>query len=536
MRTPLTLLLLTLLVGAAAASEPPNPVAQDVQAWLDAKTSDARAAAAMRLALRGTTPAEVHALLPSLRRFAAPDSAQGAAGRVVEWTRTTPGDRTHTIYARVPAGYDPEQPTPVLIWLHGGVRRDSDGGGQFGATALGERADAHGFIVLSPSAYAGVAWWTPAGVDLVRGSLDDVKARWHVDANRVYVAGFSDGASGCYHLLAHDPDPYAAFLPMMGHPAFTRMLGGPTYASNVQSRPVFAVNGGRDPLYPSATVKPLIDGLKQGGCRITWKDLPEAQHSLNHVSEVWNEMWAFASAHPRDAAAAERRLVRWDPERGGRLDWIELVRVDPDAPGESGLATTELALPRRVLLGVRLDMAFEGPGLRIASVEPDSAAEAAGVLEGDVIQKLGETELGAPADAVATLRKQLTLTDGSTRKSIPLTVLREGKAIEIVIEGRVPAGGGSPRPAALGYDVPAGVVHARRVSRSRIEIRTRGVAALRLHLSEALLDLTQPIEVVVNGTRRFQGVVKPDVAYALGEIRRSGSATPHNVAALLIRP
>ncbi|MDJ0974572.1 MAG: PDZ domain-containing protein [Planctomycetota bacterium] len=530
------LLLLFVAVPTARAEDPPDPVQADVQAWFDAKTSDARAAVAMRLAFRGVTPKAVHAVLPKIQRYAHPDTDQGAAGKVVEWTRTTGKDRTHTIYARVPESYDAAKPTPVLIWLHGGVRRDSDGGGAFGANALGERADAHGFIVLSPSAYAGVAWWTPEGVGLVRGALDDAKARWHVDANRVYVSGFSDGGSGCYHLLAHDPDPYAAFLPMMGHPAFTRMLGGPTYASNVQSRPVFAVNGGKDQLYPSATLKPLIDGLEQAGCDITWKDLPEAGHSLNHVTEVWNELWAFAQAHPRDAASAELRFACWDPKRNGRLDWIEVLRVDPKATGDTKLEAKELALPRRVVLGVRLDMAFQGPGLRIASVEPDSAAEAAGVLEGDVLVKVGDTALGAPAEAVAALRKALTLTDGGGERTLSVTVEREGKTVALEIAARVPDGAAGTRPAALGYDVPVGVVVAKRTSRTRIDLRTRHVGALRLHLSRALVDLEQPIEIYVNGKRRFRGVVKPDVAYALGEIRRSGSATPHYEAPLVLRP
>ncbi len=529
-------LLLLLLAAPALAKDDPTSLLPEVQAWFDAETPEARATIALRLALRGTSPEAVHAVLPKVRRFAHPDSQGGAAGRVVSWKRTTGADRQHTIFARVPQSYDATKSWPVLIWLHGGTRREEDGGGAFGAEALGERVDTNGFIVVSPSAHSGVDWFSPAGVALVRGALADAKARWHIDANRVFVTGFSDGASGCYHLLAHDPGPYAAFLPMMGHPAFTRMRGGPTYAADVQSRPVFAVNGAKDALYPSATVKPLIEGLKRAGCAITWKDLPEGTHSLTHMAEVWDELWAFARAHPRQTTGKEKHLTCFDPKRGGRLDWIEIVRVDPKAKGDPEHAPRELKLPRRVMLGVRLDPAFPGPGLRIASVEEASPAGEGGMLAGDVLRKVGDTVLGRRVMAIVALRQFLSVAGDTKTKRLTVTVERDGKETVLEITARIPAAGGLPRPAVLGYDVPAGRVAARRETRSKITIFTHQVGALRLHLSEALVDLGRPLEIYVNGRRRFQGAVKPDVAYALGEILRSGSARPHNVAVILVRP
>lgn len=60
------------------------------------------------------------------------------------------------------------------------------------------------------------------------------------------------------------------------------------------------------------------------------------------------------------------------------------------------------------------------------------------------------------------------------------------------------------------------------VEGNRIELRTRKVAEVVVYLSEKLVDLDQPVEVRVNGKRRFQGKVTRDGLGLLRHVRATG--------------
>jgi len=94
----------------------------------------------------------------------------------------------------IPKSYDPSRPVPLMVALHGATQRAS-----FSLRVWTPRADAAGFVLLAPES-GGVTW------DAIRGDYDDdvarldralayVFARVNVDAKRLVLQGFSDGAS-----------------------------------------------------------------------------------------------------------------------------------------------------------------------------------------------------------------------------------------------------------------------------------------------------------------------------------------------------
>jgi len=90
-----------------------------------------------------------------------------------------------------------------------------------------------------------------------------------------------------------------------------------------------------------------------------------------------------------------------------------------------GVAGQNVSLPRRVVRFYNLPL---DSGVMVATVEPSSAAEKAGLREGDVIVSFG----GKPIAAIDDLHRLLT--DEQVGLAVPLTVLRRGEklAIEIV--------------------------------------------------------------------------------------------------------
>lgn len=465
--------------------------------------------------------------------------------RPLPWKKDAPTDMTHwerelgktgklTVFAYVPKAYVPEKAWPVLVWMHGAVMRDEDGRGLAGLGLVREAAEERGFIVLSPSATKDTVWWSPAGTDHLRACLAECARRYHVDPNRVAAAGFSDGGSGCFHLGLHDPDPYACFLALMGNPVVTRLVGGPAFAGNAASRPVWAVNGGQDPLYPAVEVEPLVDELKQTGVVIEWKALPEAGHDPTAVADEIGAMEAFWKAHPREALPKQ---VDWEctvPAIDGRRAWVEMLTLAPSAPGAEDLPTRPLALPQvapRPRLGISVDRAFEGAGIRIEEVQKDTPAAEAGLKAGDVLLKAGGVELPAGQEALQLLRAYL---DGLEGKDGEFTVKRGEETLTLKTKPRVLAS--DAPPADLGYGKPSGRVLATVTGPNRIEVKTRGVSSLRLHLARPLVDPAQDLVVRLNGKEVFRGKVKPEAAYLLAQALSSLPGDPLFEAQLTLTP
>jgi poly(3-hydroxybutyrate) depolymerase len=490
-----------------------------------------RLALALRIAHETEDAARVGDALANARSWPA-DAPTGD----VTWTRTTSDGVTHTIFFHAPQTYTPDRAWPLMVWLHGGISRDQDGGGQSGVHMFADEADQQGFLILAPSTQNGAHWWSPAGAALIRGALLDAKRRYRVDADRVVVMGFSDGGSGAYHLLLHDPSPYAAFVPMMGNPYVTRIFGGPTWTTNVASRPVYAVNGGKDPLYPSAQMKPVVDALRDAGATITWIDEPDSAHEPSFLERRWDEIHAFWMDHPRDALPSKLTWASSAPRHDGRFAWLEIVDLDPDAPSAEGLSPpAEMPLPDtppRPRLGIRLDLRAGGDGLAVEEVEEGTPAAEAGFEAGDRIVRLGDEDLDDEdlGERVSRLRGFL---DGLGDEDGLFVVRRGEEEIEVRTRPRVLASDRREfaRPADLGYDVPPGVVEAE-ASDNTIALRTAGVGRVRLHLAEPLVNLDREVVVTVNGRERWRGKPRRDVAYLLAQAAELGAGAPRYEAAI----
>ncbi len=94
----------------------------------------------------------------------------------------------------VPAGYQPEHPTPLVLMLHG-----AGGNAQHGLAPLLDFADTTGLILLAPDS-RGRTWdiiLDEYGPDIrfIEQALRRTFTRYAVDPTHIAVGGFSDGAS-----------------------------------------------------------------------------------------------------------------------------------------------------------------------------------------------------------------------------------------------------------------------------------------------------------------------------------------------------
>jgi polyhydroxybutyrate depolymerase len=136
------------------------------------------------------------------------------------------GDRPVTVH--IPGSYDPREPAPLLILLHG---YSGTGPGDATEFKLAPAAEAGGFIAAYPDGTVdsqGNRFWnaTDAACDFDRSGADDVgyltdliaeiEAQLAIDPKRIYVFGHSCGGFMAYRLACEKADVVAAIVSVAG--------------------------------------------------------------------------------------------------------------------------------------------------------------------------------------------------------------------------------------------------------------------------------------------------------------------------------
>jgi pimeloyl-ACP methyl ester carboxylesterase len=151
-------------------------------------------------------------------------------------------------YLQLPPEYTQTRSYPVLLLLHS--HRE-------GADALLKRwqaeAGRHGFILAAPI-WGGKALqpnygYSPAEHAVVLDTLRDLRRRFNVDSDRVFLYGWEQGGTAAFDIgLAH-PDQFAGVLPMNGDVSYYPQR----YATNGQFLPFYILEGDRNGMYPKNT-------------------------------------------------------------------------------------------------------------------------------------------------------------------------------------------------------------------------------------------------------------------------------------------
>ena len=172
----------------------------------------------------------------------------------------------------VPKSADAKQPAPLVVYLHGAT-----GSEQQGIRRLSALADELGFLLLSPAS-KGSTWdairdgYGPDVKDIDQALTRTFQKR-RVDARRIAVAGFSDGASYGLGLGLMNGDLFssvAAFSPGF-IPAGAKRNGKPR---------VFISHGTNDQILPiDQCSRRLAPELKRAGYPVTYEEF-EGPHTV----------------------------------------------------------------------------------------------------------------------------------------------------------------------------------------------------------------------------------------------------------------
>jgi phospholipase/carboxylesterase len=170
----------------------------------------------------------------------------------------------------VPKGYTTDKALPLLVWLHGA------GGSGNVSQALGDLADEFGIIVLAPDSRSWT-WgsilgdWDP-DLEFLQQAMVQTQKRCTIDKERIWLGGFSDGASMSLSLGISYGNVFKRVY--AGAPGLMQPI-----AANGKP-PIMISHGRADPTMPiDDTSRQFVPRLKRLGYDVTYREY-DGRHTL----------------------------------------------------------------------------------------------------------------------------------------------------------------------------------------------------------------------------------------------------------------
>jgi hypothetical protein len=185
----------------------------------------------------------------------------------------------------LPKNFDANKKYPLVMMLHGAgsnhrlaLRRvfgksNANGETDVEATRYFPEWNDVDFIVASPYA-RGTAGYQGIPENDVYAVLADVKKRFPIDEDRVYLTGLSMGGGGTLWIGLTRPDIWAAIAPVCPAPP----AGTEAFAPNALNYPVHFFQGGADPVVKPEGTRNWVKKLQDLGTNVAYDEFPGVQH------------------------------------------------------------------------------------------------------------------------------------------------------------------------------------------------------------------------------------------------------------------
>ena len=234
----------------------------------------------------------------------------------------------------VPASYSEARPIPVVIALHGtgGNHNSFFDDASYVAAKAGAVAEKLGVLIVSPMG-RGVTEYRGVGENDCFCVLEEVRKRWRIDEDRIYLTGLSMGGTGAAYLALRHPDLFAAAAPI------SSAYSWPWLARNALKIPFLWVGGAEDAVFYHRGVSVGVDRMRQYGVKVLSESLPNEGHAgpmkeferlvawlLKHKRETHPRQYFFETDTPLHGRAWWTTITRM--EEPGRIADIEAEAVD----------------------------------------------------------------------------------------------------------------------------------------------------------------------------------------------------------------
>ncbi len=195
------------------------------------------------------------------------------------------------------------------------------------------------FIVASPLARGTMGYQGIAEKD-VYDVLADVKKRFPIDEDRVYLTGLSMGGGGTLWLGLTRPDVWAAIAPVCPAPP----EGAADLAGNALNVPVHIFQGGADPVVKPEGVRDFAKRMEGLGVKVEYTEYPGVGHD-SWVNAYKDEaIFDWFAKHRRKRYPDRVQFATTRYKYGGAY-W---VRIDELTPGTLAKIDAKFTAPNRI--------------------------------------------------------------------------------------------------------------------------------------------------------------------------------------------
>jgi poly(3-hydroxybutyrate) depolymerase len=194
-------------------------------------------------------------------------------------------NRTYQYSLYVPEPYQPSDSYGLVVCLHG-AGFSGDAYIERWRPRLNDR-----YILVCPS-YPMGAWYTRRAEELVLAVIREVERRYHIDPDRVFLTGMSNGGIGAWLIGMHHAPLFAGIAPMAS--GLDDVLF--PFLENLRSTPAYIIHGSQDEVMPVELSRKLDKELDHLG--------------YAHVYREHDRVHPMAGGHffPREELPA---LVHW---------------------------------------------------------------------------------------------------------------------------------------------------------------------------------------------------------------------------------
>lgn len=381
---------------------------------------------------------------------------------------------------------------PLLIYLHGAISNKNlkkDPLAYMKKSQLVQLADEGAFLLLFAYGQKGATWFDPTGVNMVLNEIQAVQQNYPIHPDKIFLSGFSDGASGVYYMAATQPSIFAGFIAMNGHLRVSTKLGrSQLYWENINHKPFYIINTKEDALYPSAEISPIIEKFKTVHTKIQYKDL-EGNHHMGYLAEEKKSIIEFIKTNQKTPLS--NVSLETSDLQSNRVDWLSITALATTQEAQDWHTVPSLKLfNSKAYFGLKFDYQYQGEGLKVNGFKTDTAmAIDMGVQVGDVILMMENDSMKSPYSPYFYQTKK------KAGEKTNLTILREQQPMKL--EGQFRKG---YYYELFNYKKPSGKVHASLKGKT-LTIKASRVTKIAIDFEQFPIEISKKLIIKINQTR-----------------------------------
>ncbi len=181
------------------------------------------------------------------------------------------------------------------------------------------------YLLACPT-YPSGAWFTRRAEEVVLATIEHVRRRYHVDPDRIFLTGMSNGGIGAWLIGMHHAPLFAGVAPMAGGLDDVLM----PFLVNLRNTAIYMIHGAKDQVMPASLSRAISRELTGLGYAHVYRE-HQGEHPIagGHYfpREELPALMTWLARQRRDPAPARVTLVR-EASRFHPFSWVRVDATD----------------------------------------------------------------------------------------------------------------------------------------------------------------------------------------------------------------